>query len=271
MRPYFLNVNKSERENILDLHKKPYDGYVVRQETSNTQPLMVQDFANDKGGITVNSNGDVSEYNNKIYMRESSGECNECGDYKEEMDEISLDKLTKGKKYKYQKPNLDDEVEFEDEVNFPSGEKMYAFGGKKDKGHLIGKHDIEKYLDEPEELEEEPKACSECGMYEGICECGTGMNEELDEDMEMLTKKFSMDDFISSGKEDRLTYDIDSDDEISEPYIDNIEDADDDIDMLMFFSDDDDSIMFERKEEFAKPKINESVDKTLDMFKRMLK
>jgi hypothetical protein len=266
MRPYFLNVNKSERENILDLHKTPYDGYVTRQNTSNTQPLMVQDFANDKGGITVNSNGEVSEYNNKIYMKESSGECNECG--YNEMEEIALDKLEKGKSYKYNRADMEDEMEFEDEVSYPSGEKMFSFGGKKEKGHLLGKHDIEKYLNEPEELDEEPKTCSECGMYEGICECGPNMYEEIDESMNMFTSKLDLDDFISSGN--RLTYDIESEDEISEPYIEDTDNEDDDIDMLMMFSDDD-SVVFERKEEFSKPKINESVDKTLNMFKRMLK
>lgn len=271
MRPYFLNVNKSERENILDLHKTPYDGYVTRQNTSNTQPLMVQDFANDKNGITVNSNGEVSEYNNKIYMKESSGECNECG--YNEMEEIALDKLEKGKSYMYNRPDAEDELEFEDEVDYPSGEKMFAFGGKKEKGHLIGKHDIEKYLNEPEELDEEPKTCSECGMYEGICECGPSMSEELDETMNIFTSKLNLDDFISSGKNDRLTYDIDSTEEISEPYIDDVDNDDDDedsVDMLMMFSDEE-PVMFERKEEFSKSKINESVDKTLDMFKRMLK
>jgi hypothetical protein len=271
MRPYFLNVDKSERQNILDLHKQPYDGYVVRQETSNTQPLMVQDFANDKGGITVKSNGEVSEYNNKIYMRESSGECNECGDYKEEMDEIALEKLTKGKKYKYQKPNLDDELEFEDEVDFPSGEKMYSFGGKKDKGHLIGKYDIEKYLNEPEEMYEESSVCNECGMYEEICECGRGyMEESYDE--EFFTNVEDPDNFISSGKYGEIDYEINSEDEISEPFVDNVEDDDNegDIDLLMIFNDDEDP-EFDREIDLGKPKLNSQVDKTLDMFKRFQK
>ena len=64
MRPYFLNVDKSERENILDLHKKPYDGYAIKQQSSNMQPLMVQDFANDKNGITVSNKGNVMSYQN---------------------------------------------------------------------------------------------------------------------------------------------------------------------------------------------------------------
>ena len=268
MRPYFLNVDKSERNNILDLHKKPYDGYVVRQETSNTQPLMVQDFANDKGGITVKSNGEVSEYNNKIYMRESSGECSECG--YNEMDEISLEKLSKGKKYKYQTPNFEDELEFDDEVDYPKGESMYSFSGKKDKGHLIGKQDIEKYLNEPEELDEESNLCEECGLYEEVCECGRGrMEESYDE--EFFTNVEDPDNFMSSGNYGEIDYGIDSDDEISEPYVDDAEGEDDEIDLLMMFDDEEEDPEFEREIDLGKPKANSQLDKTLAMFKRFQK
>lgn len=268
MRPYFLNVDKSERQNILDLHKNPYDGYVVRQETSNTQPLMVQDFANDKGGITVKSNGEVSEYNNKIYMRESSGECSECG--YNEMDEISLEKLSKGKKYKYQTPHFEDELEFDDEVDYPKGESMYSFSGKKDKGHLIGKQDIEKYLNEPEELDEESNLCEECGLYEEVCECGRGrMEESYDE--EFFTNVEDPDNFMSSGNYGEIDYGIDSDDEISEPYVDDAEGEDDEIDLLMMFDDEEEDPEFEREIDLGKPKANSQLDKTLAMFKRFQK
>lgn len=262
MRPYFLNVDKSERENILDLHKKPYDGYAIKQQSSNMQPLMVQDFANDKGGITVKSNGEVSEYNNKIYMRESSGECNECGN--KEMDEIAVNKLEKGKKYKYQKPGLDDELEYEDEISYPTGNKMYSFGGKKEKGHLIGIEDIEKYLDAPDELDEESKVCNECGMYEEVCECGRGyMEESYDE--EFFTNVEDPDNFISSGNYGMIDYDIDSEDEVSEPFVDDVED---DVDMLMIFTDDEEEPEFRREEDFENLKLNNQLDKSLDMFNR---
>lgn len=85
MNPQLFNVNQEERDNILNKHKTLYDGYAVRynQEPAKEQPLYVQDFANDKEGITVNSNGEVSSYNNKIYMKESKNVCNECGLYEE--------------------------------------------------------------------------------------------------------------------------------------------------------------------------------------------
>lgn len=64
MNAYFFNVTKEERENILDKHKEIYDGYVTQYAKPEEQPLYVQDFANDKKGITVNNNGDVTEYKN---------------------------------------------------------------------------------------------------------------------------------------------------------------------------------------------------------------
>ena len=84
MNSYFLNVTKEEKENILDKHKTLYDGYAVRYgQPSSEQPLYTQDFANDKEGVTINSKGEVSNYSNKIYMKESKNVCNECGLYEE--------------------------------------------------------------------------------------------------------------------------------------------------------------------------------------------
>lgn len=79
----FLGITKEERDNILDKHKSIYDGYAIKNVVANEQPLYVQDFANDKEGITVNSKGEVTGYNNKLYMRESKNICPECGLYEE--------------------------------------------------------------------------------------------------------------------------------------------------------------------------------------------
>jgi hypothetical protein len=64
MKSYFLNIPNEERQNILDQHKSVYDGYVTNYGSSPQQPLLVQDFANDKGGITVNNKGEVKPYTN---------------------------------------------------------------------------------------------------------------------------------------------------------------------------------------------------------------
>ncbi len=64
MNQYFFKMTREEKESILDKHKSVYDGYVTNYSQSNTQPLYVQDFANDKAGLTVNNKGDVTEYKN---------------------------------------------------------------------------------------------------------------------------------------------------------------------------------------------------------------
>ncbi len=64
MNAYFFGVSPEERNNILDQHKHVYDGAVTQYVKPEVQPLYVQDFANDKGGITVNSRGEVMQYKN---------------------------------------------------------------------------------------------------------------------------------------------------------------------------------------------------------------
>jgi hypothetical protein len=62
MNAYFFNMTNEERDNILNQHKEIYDGYVTQYAKPNEQPLYVQDFANDKNGITVSNKGNVGEY-----------------------------------------------------------------------------------------------------------------------------------------------------------------------------------------------------------------
>lgn len=57
-------MTNEEKNSILDQHKSLYDGYVTQNNNSKEQPLYVQDFANDKAGITVNNKGEVGEYRN---------------------------------------------------------------------------------------------------------------------------------------------------------------------------------------------------------------
>ena len=65
MNQYFFKMSQAEKNNILDQHKTLYDGYVTNyNQESNTQPLYVQDFANDKEGITVSNKGEVKKYTN---------------------------------------------------------------------------------------------------------------------------------------------------------------------------------------------------------------
>jgi hypothetical protein len=58
-------MNQAEKNDILDQHKKVYDGFVTTYgQQINQQPLYVQDFANDKEGVTVSNKGVVKPYTN---------------------------------------------------------------------------------------------------------------------------------------------------------------------------------------------------------------
>ena len=71
MNAYFFKMTKEEKSNILDQHKSLYDGYVTKyNQKSNQYPLYVQDYANDKNGITVSNKGNVKQYTN-ININES--------------------------------------------------------------------------------------------------------------------------------------------------------------------------------------------------------
>lgn len=90
-------ISPDEKENILSQHKEIYNGYKsYYPNIPSEQPLYVQDFANDKGGITVNNRGEVKKYTNvgineqteskevcdecgAMEMEESKGMCSECG------------------------------------------------------------------------------------------------------------------------------------------------------------------------------------------------
>jgi len=65
MAQYFFKMSQAEKNDILDKHKEIYDGYVTQYaQGSNQTPLYVQDFANDKEGITVSNKGVVKPYTN---------------------------------------------------------------------------------------------------------------------------------------------------------------------------------------------------------------
>jgi len=87
MKPYFLGISEEEKNSIKDKHRKPYDGYVTRGfDTPKEQILNVEDLAQDKGGITVNNKGDVTEYKNTNINQKMRKVCEQCsGLYEGEM------------------------------------------------------------------------------------------------------------------------------------------------------------------------------------------
>ena len=203
MNNYFIKLTEEERENILDKHKSLYDGYSIRQPQSNMQPLYTQDFANDKGGITVNSKGEVSSYNNKIFMKESKNICSECGMYEEvcecgsgkyPMEELDISDLKKGKKYKYSTPSFEDEIEFDSEYEYPEGDKMYGFKGKK-MGHSMGDKHINDFVHQMDDEE---------------------FDEDID-DVQDLSGKF---DYVEEKDLDEVMSEIEGDIEFDEEFED---------------------------------------------------
>ena len=91
MNQYFFKITKEERENILDKHKTVYDGYVTEYaKGENKQPLYVQDFANDKNGITVSNKGVVKPYTN-MGINESHSGLDMIGDNSEHLTNGTVD------------------------------------------------------------------------------------------------------------------------------------------------------------------------------------
>lgn len=89
MNAYFFKMSQAERNNILDQHKQVYDGFVTTYgQQINQQPLYIQDFANDKGGITVNNKGEVKTYTN-MRINEMRHDGMSTGLFSDEEDEYS--------------------------------------------------------------------------------------------------------------------------------------------------------------------------------------
>jgi hypothetical protein len=152
MNAFFVGVTPEERENILNKHKEVYNGYRTLNPSpvANEQPLYVQDFANDKGGMVVNNKGEVKAYTN-MGINESRKRKPYLAD--EEMKEGEVDEFfyfdvedeeTKEKKQKERQQDLDS--------------ALSIFGKKDD-----------------EEIDEE--MCEQCGSDESLEE---DMSEDLD-------------------------------------------------------------------------------------------
>ena len=86
MRGYSV-MSDEERESILSQHKTLYNGYAVGNIPNNLTPLTVANYATDEGGITVNSNGEVSSYTN--HNINESKELDE--EYADDMDLSDID------------------------------------------------------------------------------------------------------------------------------------------------------------------------------------
>ena len=87
MKAYFLNISEDEKKTIQDKHRQLYDGYqTLQQNKGNMTPLKVENLAQDDKGITVNAEGNVTEYKNTGINKPMKNVCKECGEmYEGEM------------------------------------------------------------------------------------------------------------------------------------------------------------------------------------------
>ena len=129
MNAYFFKMSQAERNNILDQHKQIYDGFVTTYgQQINQQPLYTQDFANDKGGITVNNRGEVKTYTN-MRINEMRHDGIDIGLFSDEEDKYSyvspkkyfkgLDQIGDGEddlKYGTMDDDMDDDMD--DEIEY---------------------------------------------------------------------------------------------------------------------------------------------------------
>lgn len=86
MNAYFFKMSQAEKNNILDQHKEVYNGYVTTYGQQINQPLYVQDFANDKEGITINNKGDIKTYTN-LRINEMRHDGMDTGLFSDEVEE----------------------------------------------------------------------------------------------------------------------------------------------------------------------------------------
>lgn len=197
MNAYFFNITSEERENILDKHKEQYNGYQALQPVgNNSYPLYTQDLANDKKGITVNARGEVKTYTN-MNINES---------VEEELDEISVDDLKKGGKYKYKNPRgyfdgdemkvkYVNKIEYDDNSSphFQFKDDESKFGG------LFSDEDVEFDFDELDEIAADDMDVSDVENAYSFKSKGPEQYEDGDEvddydkDYDMISNMFGMD------------------------------------------------------------------------------
>ncbi len=127
MNQYFFKMSQVEKNNILDQHKSVYDGFVTQYgQSNNQQPLYVQSYANDKGGLVVSNKGDVKPYTN-MGINESFNHLDQIGDSEADLENGTVDLESEyignndyKKDYDYLSLGSkidDDEDDFYDELN----------------------------------------------------------------------------------------------------------------------------------------------------------
>lgn len=184
MNQYFFKVTNEERENILDKHKTIYDGYVTEYGQGNTYPITVQDLANDKQGITVNSRGEVSGYKN-FGINESINEMRHDGKSTGLFQEEEDNYMSVGAPLDMIADRQDDvkhgTVDFDDDIEFFDLGDVLPF----DDGNYKGSVDVYFPDDEEENDDEEVELHLDSDFDEDMIE---PLQEQLDKTREMFLR-----------------------------------------------------------------------------------
>jgi hypothetical protein len=181
-------MTDEERQSILQQHQTLYNGYAVGNVASNMTPLTVVDYAQDKGGITVNSRGEVSEYKNfaineaKMETKEEEtsdtnySEEDPAFDYKSGGPEQFEPSSDDQDPYEMDLEAIQNMFDYEDIMgNGDTGEDMMALQSKMD-GEFSGKEKLggeKKAFDFDSEggnvdVFGEEEMCEQCETYEEV-------------------------------------------------------------------------------------------------------
>jgi hypothetical protein len=210
MAQYFFGMTQAEKNNILDQHKTIYDGYVTQYaQGDNQQPLYVQDFANDKQGLTVSNKGVVKPYTN-MGINESDLPLDMIGDGEDDLIngtvDIDGDTRWEDEDIEYISLGLTDDDELDEGFDSPLLKRLYKDYSSEDyedipsnifepgrildpEGTRIGKDDNDDDFDEDYDDEDDFEPMMENDFVDEVDEeVLPDFTEKLNESLDMFRR-----------------------------------------------------------------------------------
>lgn len=221
MRGYSI-MSDEERESILSQHQTIYNGYAVKNVTSNMTPLTVGDYAMDKGGITINNNGEVSHYkNHKINETKELDETN-IDFYEDITNDIDLSNVDSAYDFESEGPE-EFEMSSDDMDPYDSDLEMIQnmfdfediYGSDNDSESMIGMmnndfdgkekmrseksafnfkpkgSDDSVFGEEDMSVESDDDVCEQCGEMDEMDEMDEDLKESFKKEKEKITEMFN--------------------------------------------------------------------------------